>query len=203
MSKTQLMRSVLASGIANKLPTTMRYYGGLSSIQTHKIRDIFSRNGILKKRTGDKLVSAGGIESLHWQLEYPSTSVGSPYSTAPTPTKKKEVHYEDLLDLIHKGDLQLIDVREPREVENGQIPTSINIPLPQLKYSLQLPVELYNAQFGTKRSAQPSGDDLVFYGLCNVKGITALEIAFRLGLRKARHYPGGYEEWCMRQGLKM
>lgn len=139
------------------------------------------------------------------------SSLLPPSSPAPTllvllrlpQKKKKEVHYEDLLELINNGDLQLIDVREPRELEHGQIPTSINIPLPQLKYSLQLPEELYNQQYGTNRRALPHGDDLVFYGLCSTKGLTALEIAFRLGLRKARHYPGGYQEWCDKQSMKL
>jgi len=214
MSKSKLVQSVLIRGIANKLPNSVdflnletRKFGGLSFTQTQKIRDIFTRRGIFKRQAADP-VSTGGadiVSSVRWQLEFPTTTIiTSPYSTGPTtPRKKKEVHYEDLLELINNGDLQLIDVREPREVENGQIPTSINIPLPQLKYSLQLPEELYNEQYGTNRRLLPHGDDFVFYGLCSTKGLTALEIAFRLGLRKARHYPGGYEEWCEKQSMKL
>lgn len=213
----KLVQSVLIRGIANKLPDSVNFlnlergFGGLSFTQTKKIRDILTRRGIFRKQTAGadpvSTVPADIISSVRWQLEFPTTTIiTSPYSTGPTtttPKKKKEVHYEDLLELINNGDLQLIDVREPREVENGQIPTSINIPLPQLKYSLQLPDQLYNKQYGTSRRAQPFGDDLVFYGLCSTKGLTALEIAFRLGLRKARHYPGGFQEWCEKQSIKV
>ena len=49
---------------------------------------------------------------------------------APAPKRpKNEVSYEELLELLEKEDILLIDVREPKEVEKtGLIPKSINVP---------------------------------------------------------------------------
>jgi len=180
----------LRPAVAKQMLIRSRSFGGLSSLQREKIRDLLARRGSKKN----------GVEQK--QLVQVSTGFELPYIISPYSTKingsRKEVLYEDLVELINSGNLQLIDVREPHEVQAGQIPTAINIPLLKLKYSLQLPEELYMAQYGAGRL--PMGNDMIFYGLCSVKGITALEIAFKLGLKKARHYPGGYQEWCARQG---
>ena len=42
--------------------------------------------------------------------------------------RRREVTYEELVKLMESGDLQLIDVREPKEVAEGHIPGSVNIP---------------------------------------------------------------------------
>ena len=44
-------------------------------------------------------------------------------------TLLKDLSYEDLVALIRGGNLHLIDVREPSEIqETGKIPGAINIP---------------------------------------------------------------------------
>jgi len=110
-----------------------------------------------------------------------------------------DLSYEQLNALIESRDIVLIDVREQKEIEAlGKISDSINIPLSQIKASLQLA----NADFAERfkcEKPQKHATNLVFYGLCEVKSSAALEIAHKLGYKKARHFPGGFEEWAKRQ----
>jgi len=106
-----------------------------------------------------------------------------------------DVTREDLIRLIETESLYLYDVRESSEVdETGVIAGAINIPLSKLKASFSLDDEQFKATFC---STKPGKDDanLLFYGFCSVKSTTALEIVHKLGFKKARHYPGGWEEW--------
>lgn len=109
--------------------------------------------------------------------------------------KKTEITYEELSKLVDDGTLRLFDVREPADVnETGIIKSAINIPLTKLKASLQLDVEQFETQFRTTKPAK-GGQDIVFYGFSSVKSTAAVEIAHKLGFKKARHFPGGWEEW--------
>jgi len=104
--------------------------------------------------------------------------------------KKSEVSYNELVDLLRIGGITLVDVRDPNELQaTGRMPQSINIPLNQLKNVLT------SKDQGNPNETLTDEDAIVFCGLGNVKSITALEIAHKLGLKNARHYPGGYQEW--------
>jgi 3-mercaptopyruvate sulfurtransferase SseA len=95
--------------------------------------------------------------------------------------------------------LRLVDVREPKEIEEtGRLPGAINIPLTKLKASLALEPAQFEAEFGALRPTKDDPAPLVFYGLCGVKSSAALEIAHKLGYKKARNYPGGWEEWSLK-----
>lgn len=107
-----------------------------------------------------------------------------------TGKKKSEVSYNELVDLLRIGGITLVDVRDPNELQaTGRMPQSINIPLNQLKNVLT------SKDQGNPNETLTDEDAIVFCGLGNVKSITALEIAHKLGLKNARHYPGGYQEW--------
>lgn len=107
-----------------------------------------------------------------------------------TGKKKSEVSYNELVDLLRIGGITLVDVRDPNELQaTGRMPQSINIPLNQLKNVLT------SKDQGNPNETLTNEDAIVFCGLGNVKSITALEIAHKLGLKNARHYPGGYQEW--------
>lgn len=106
-----------------------------------------------------------------------------------------DVTREDLISLIETESLALFDVRESSEVDqSGVIAGATNIPLSKLKASFSLDDAEFKATFNTTK---PTKDDanILFYGFCSVKSTTALEIVHKLGFKKARHYPGGWEEW--------
>jgi len=108
-----------------------------------------------------------------------------------TGKKKSEVSYDELVDLLRIGNITLVDVREPAELQTtGSMPQAINIPLNQLKNVLSC-----DEQENPNEDVFCDKHAVVFCGLGNVKSITALEIARKHGLKNVRYYPGGYKEW--------
>jgi len=115
------------------------------------------------------------------------------------PVKWCELNYESLNRMLDNGSVWLIDVREENEIRKaGTIPDSINIPLSALKKALLQDSDDFMLQYGFPKP-QKNDAQVVFYSLNHVKGGTALQIAHRLGFRKARQYVGGYEDWLARQ----
>lgn len=115
--------------------------------------------------------------------------------------RKTEITYEELVTLIEMGSAHVYDVREPNEIEESNvIPAAINIPLTKLKASLQMDPEQFRVNYF---AAKPPTDDpnIVFYGFGSVKSMAAVEIAHKLGFKKARHFPGGWDEWS-RHGIQ-
>jgi len=129
---------------------------------------------------------------------------------APPPATGKsqkwcELNYESLYAMMNRarGNIWLVDVREKAEVQKaGMIPQSINIPLSTLKRALLQDSDDFLSQYGIPKPSK-TDEYLVFYSLNHVKGVTALEIAHRLGFRKARQYAGGYEDWISKQMEQM
>ena len=78
-----------------------------------------------------------------------------------------------------KADILLIDVREPFEFEEGNIETSINIPL------MQIPLYLDTADKSKK---------IVFYCRTGNRSEQATEFAEKQGF-DATNYEGSYEDW--------
>lgn len=113
--------------------------------------------------------------------------------------KSTELSYEDLVALLESGGIQLIDVREKREIqEQGAFPGSVNIPLVNLKEALTVAENEYLQRYGVSKP-EKHDTNVIFVGFGPVKSSTALEIAHKMGYKKARHYAGGFEEWKQRQ----
>lgn len=103
--------------------------------------------------------------------------------------------HEDLEALIESGDLQLIDIREEKEIEEqGEFPMAINIPLQDLKKALQMTDEAFEEKYKASKPQQKD-TNIVFAGFKSVKSSAALEIAHKLGFKKARQYKNGFDEW--------
>ncbi|XP_074657883.1 thiosulfate:glutathione sulfurtransferase-like isoform X2 [Tubulanus polymorphus] len=118
------------------------------------------------------------------------------YSDHPT----SELEYEDIMALIESKDIQLFDVREPSEVkETGMIKLATNLPLGKLKDSLRLSESSFLHRFGVPKPAIHD-KNLIFYGQGPIKSKAALELAAKVGYKKARHYAGGWDDWSKRQG---
>ncbi|XP_070538147.1 thiosulfate:glutathione sulfurtransferase-like isoform X3 [Ptychodera flava] len=113
------------------------------------------------------------------------------------------VDYEGLVALLQSGDIQLIDVREPDElVEFGKIDKSYNIPLGELKDALDMDPEKFQEKYKFEMPGL-SDTKMVFSCRRGNRSAKALVAAISLGYTKARHYPGGWEEWSEKQGLPL
>lgn len=86
------------------------------------------------------------------------------------------------LSFVTRQDSYLIDVREPEEVIQGSIPSSVNIPLSVLPSSLHLKTDEFEKKFGF---AKPRRDqEIVFYCRSGVRAATAGDIAKKNGYEK-------------------
>lgn len=133
-----------------------------------------------------------------------------PASSHRARTNRCDISFEKLEELLHlrptgpplldQGPpLWLIDVREKIEVaREGKIPNSVNLPLGELKKALLSDCEDFDLTYGFPKP-EKHHENVIFYSINHVKSATAVEIAHRLGYRKARHYSGGYDDWIMKQ----
>ncbi|XP_038658308.1 thiosulfate:glutathione sulfurtransferase isoform X2 [Scyliorhinus canicula] len=120
------------------------------------------------------------------------------YNTLCRHIAAKVVSYEELKQMIANHNIQLYDVRQPEEVAEGRIPTSVNIPC-QVETALKMDAGTFQETYQLQK---PKRDDpnIVFQCRSGVRSATALETAWNLGYSKARHYKGGYIEWVEREG---
>ena len=113
-------------------------------------------------------------------------------------------------------DAYLIDVREPEEVMQGSIPSSVNLPLSVLANSLNLNALAFRSQHGFDKPGQ--AQEVVFYCRSGKRSASACDIAKRNGYEKwvfpiFRHplytqhvlysiinYEGSWLDWVSREG---
>ncbi|EDO34076.1 predicted protein [Nematostella vectensis] len=123
-------------------------------------------------------------------------------STIPIKDPETEVSIEELQLLIKQQAIQLFDVREPYELEeSGKIPFSINIPLRQVPEAFTMKPKEFKLKYGAKKPKRKD-TDIVFHCKAGIRSKTALKAVRSMGFRKAKHYPGGFDEWetCIKRG---
>lgn len=114
--------------------------------------------------------------------------------------RRTELDFEELRALQLSGDIALIDVRHPTELENyGEIPGAVKIPLCEVKNALQLTEDQFYSQFQVEKPAKHDRN-LIFYARGPNASVAAVEIAHRLGFKRSRHYIGGWEEYSKYTG---
>eukprot|EP00058_Branchiostoma_floridae_P015251 XP_002600739.1 hypothetical protein BRAFLDRAFT_83482 [Branchiostoma floridae] len=112
-----------------------------------------------------------------------------------------EVTFSELKQGLASGELQVIDVRRPEELQaDGRMVGSTNIPLDELEAALQLPEEEFRDQYGIRK---PRKEDTNIVLTCRSGRRTklALPIAQRLGYTRAKIYAGGIIEWKKNHGV--
>ncbi|XP_060935728.1 thiosulfate:glutathione sulfurtransferase [Limanda limanda] len=112
----------------------------------------------------------------------------------------KEVSYEDLKALLEKKqNLFLVDVRSQGEVDKGQIPGSVHIPVDTVEAAFAMQPEEFKAKYGVTKPPMDA-PELVFHCQMGKRGGMATSKAQELGYVNARNYAGGYKEWSERAG---
>ncbi|CAK9290521.1 unnamed protein product [Gordionus sp. m RMFG-2023] len=172
-----LRNSLLCLNLARK--------GNLKCVKTCINQNITNFNAIsLKYLSLDTINYAKRQESLHSDNHKPT-----------------DVTYEELLKLQKNNaqDLLLIDVREPSEiVETGTIDGSINIPLNQLNDTLKMK-NLKNKLGDKMKNINNPNTKIIFHCMKGIRSEEAMKIAHSLGLKQAKNYTGGFEEWRKKQ----
>ncbi|KAG4068435.1 hypothetical protein HA402_007955 [Bradysia odoriphaga] len=109
------------------------------------------------------------------------------------------VTYEEIKDLPNHPEKLLIDVRNVDEVQaTGQIPTSINIPLPNVKEELELSAEDFKSKYGRNKSLE---NEIIFHCYAGRRAANASAVAEGLGFTNSKSYPGSWTEWALKEGL--
>ncbi|XP_008394557.1 thiosulfate sulfurtransferase/rhodanese-like domain-containing protein 1 [Poecilia reticulata] len=124
----------------------------------------------------------------------PSTSCGGTYddeASLVTPSQLKA--------MLSNRSVQLFDVRNPDEYQDGHIPQAINLPLNIVEESLKLPPESFKQKFEVKAPGKDD-DNIVFNCRTGVRSGEALGIARQMGFHRARHLKGGYVAWVEQEG---
>nr|XP_027236098.1 uncharacterized protein LOC113827405 isoform X2 [Penaeus vannamei] len=113
--------------------------------------------------------------------------------------RRTELDFEELVALQMAGDIALIDVRNPQELEkHDAIPGAVNIPLCHLKLALQLSDEEWAREFQVEKPTK-CDRNLVFYAADPT-------LQRRRGdrpsprIKMSRHYIGGWEEYSKKTG---
>ncbi|KAK9359776.1 Rhodanese-like domain-containing protein [Lipomyces starkeyi] len=111
-------------------------------------------------------------------------------------------NYEDIkkLSVNPEKDKILVDVREPAEVDQGFIPTAINIPYKSAPHALSLSEEDFEEQFGFPKPSKEL--ELIFYCLGGVRSNYAQELAGNFGYDKRGNYPGSWEDWVQNENSR-
>ncbi|XP_013788659.1 uncharacterized protein LOC106472554 [Limulus polyphemus] len=109
--------------------------------------------------------------------------------------ERDEIKYDELSNLMKSGQVTLVDVREPSELQtDGKIPGSINVPVSQVEKALQLPPAAFKANYD--RSLPDKTDDkIVFHCRAGMRACQATEVARKLGFTSARVYKGSFQDW--------
>lgn len=126
-----------------------------------------------------------------------ATSRARSYSVLSSSPEAKIYKYEDVKAIATNPaahpETILIDVREPVEFNDGNIPGSINVPFKSSPGALDLSAEEFQENFGFDKPA--ADKELVFYCLGGVRSTAAEELANTFGYKKRGNYVGSWEDW--------
>src|SRR5689334_121057 len=92
----------------------------------------------------------------------------------------KRISPQEAKDLIERGGVTVVDVREPWEYANGHIPNAKLVPLAKIISAAQQHVE---------------GDNLIFVCEVGQRSAVAAEFAAALGKEKIFNLEGGTSAW--------
>ncbi|EGG07489.1 uncharacterized protein MELLADRAFT_48079 [Melampsora larici-populina 98AG31] len=111
-----------------------------------------------------------------------------------------EIKYPELkpITLNPSKNILLIDVREPDEVAQGSIPTSVNLPLSKLENSFGITPDEFLKLHGFPK---PNEDQkMIFYCKMGKRSGQAADLAKTKGYKKIKVYKGSWMDWVRNEG---
>ncbi|TIB42352.1 hypothetical protein E3P86_00388 [Wallemia ichthyophaga] len=116
------------------------------------------------------------------------------------------LQYKDIKPLTKAPteDRVLIDVREPNEVIQGSIPSSVNLPLSNFEHALDLDDAEFKHNYGFNKPSDGIDDkrNFIFYCRSGKRSATACDLAFRRGIKNINNYQGSYIDWLANEQAK-
>ncbi|XP_045465285.1 putative thiosulfate sulfurtransferase, mitochondrial [Harmonia axyridis] len=107
--------------------------------------------------------------------------------------------YQDLKNTLGREDALVIDVREPKELEeDGKIPGAVNIPLGNVESAfLKANLEEFRQKYGVEK---PGIDTLIVMSCrSGRRSESATQMLERIGFRNVFNYEGGWLDWNKHQ----
>lgn len=111
--------------------------------------------------------------------------------------------YEQIRALANLSatDVVLIDVREPAEFAEVNIPTSINVPYNSYPHGLTMEAAVFEANF---KVTKPSLDrEIVIFCASGRRAAQARIVAINAGYKRVSLYPGSIKDWVAKNGGKL
>ncbi|GAA96310.1 uncharacterized protein L969DRAFT_95408 [Mixia osmundae IAM 14324] len=107
----------------------------------------------------------------------------------------QDVTYDELKPLTEQpsDDVLLVDVREIDEVMQGNIPSSVNLPLSDLGKTLELDSGEFTRLHGFYKPTKEQ--PMVFYCRTGKRSEAAKQLAEKKGYQFVRNYKGSWADW--------
>ncbi|KAF8338298.1 putative endoplasmic reticulum protein [Cantharellus anzutake] len=119
------------------------------------------------------------------------------------PSRFTVVSYAELKPLTQQPTLDriLIDVREVNEVQQGSIPSAVNLPLSVLPQAMEQHPDAFRNQHGFQRPEK--GQEVILYCRSGARSTTAAEHLEKIGYKNVKNYTGSWLDWTAKeQGTK-
>ncbi|WAR61579.1 hypothetical protein PtB15_12B269 [Puccinia triticina] len=106
-----------------------------------------------------------------------------------------DIEYRDLKPItdMPSDDILLIDVREEAEVIQGNIPSSVNMPMSTFEKLIELHPDDFIKTVGFPKPKPEQ--KIIFYCRSGARSAKALEIAKLKGFKNVRNYKGSWLDW--------
>lgn len=96
---------------------------------------------------------------------------------------------EDAIKLHGRGDVLLVDIRDPRELSrDGKVPGAFHCTRGMLEFWIDPQSPYYKPQFGEDKK-------YVFFCAGGMRSALAAQTAHRMGLKPVAHIRGGFGAW--------
>jgi len=101
----------------------------------------------------------------------------------------EELAPEQAITLVGRDDVQLVDIRDPRELEReGRVPGAFHCPRGMLEFWLDPASPYFKPAFGADRK-------FVFFCAGGMRSALATKTAQDMGLKPVAHIVGGFGAW--------